>query len=178
MQSLTVIQKTFKVFKVLSKVAMILSFVWAGLTATGLLCGIVWYSGGSVLGASRETLLSLTMTGSLNQMMGVLLSDLVFALTDGALFLSAYRYFRQEQADGTPFTRSGAERIKRLGIRTIVLPLVAVILSAVFFELFGVSQAAMADRGNLSSLSMGIVLILASLVFRYGADLEGGEARC
>ena len=28
------------------------------------------------------------------------------------------------------------------------------------------------DWGNLSSLTMGIVLILASLIFRYGAELE------
>ena len=48
---------------------MILTFVWAGLTAVGLLCGIVWYCGGIVVGASRETLLFLTMTDSINQML-------------------------------------------------------------------------------------------------------------
>ena len=92
MNSLHTLQKTFRVFQTISKVAMILSFVWAGLTALGLLCGIAWYSGGSVAGASRETLQYLTTTDSLNRMMGVLLSDLVFALTDGTLFLLAFRY--------------------------------------------------------------------------------------
>lgn len=150
---------------------MILSFVWAGLTVVGLLCGIAWYAGGTVIGASKEALFSLKLTGSLNQMMGVLLSDMVFALADGTLLLLAFRYFKAEQADGTPFTHSGADQIKRLGIRTIVLPLVATILSAVFCELFGLSQA-MVDRGNLAGVFMGIVLILASLVFRYGAELE------
>lgn len=172
MNSLHTLQKTFRVFQTISKVAMILSFVWAGLTALGLLCGIAWYSGGSVAGASRETLQYLTTTDSLNRMMGVLLSDLVFALTDGTLFLLAFRYCKQEQMDGTPFTQGGAEQIKRLGIRTIVLPLVAVILSALFYGVFDVSRAAMADGGNLSSVSLGIALILASLIFRYGAELE------
>ena len=150
---------------------MILSFVWAGLTALGLLCGIAWYSGGSVAGASRETLQYLTTTDSLNRMMGVLLSDLVFALTDGTLFLLAFRYCKQEQMDGTPFTQGGAEQIKRLGIRTIVLPLVAAIVAAVIYAVFDLPQGSV-EWSNLTSLGMGIVLILASLIFRYGAELE------
>ena len=174
MNSLAAIQKTFRVFSVLSKVAMILSFVWAGLTALGLLCGIVWYSGGGAVMAGRETLLYLTAANSLSQMMGVLLTDLVFALTDGVLFLLAWRYFRQEQADGTPFTRNGAEQIRQLGIRTIVLPLAAVILAALFREAFGLTAAEEGD--DLWGVGLGIVLILASLVFRYGAELEGRES--
>ena len=102
----------------------------------------------------------------------MLLTDLVFALSDGVLLAFALRYFSREQADGTPFTQSGAEQIKRLGIRTIVLPLIAAILAAVFSELFGLTQAAADDWSNLASMSMGIVLILASLIFRYGAELE------
>lgn len=170
MNSLTAIQKTFRVFQVLAKVAMILSFVWAGLAVLGLLCGAVWYSGGTLVGADQETLLSLTSADSLNRMIGTLLTETVLALTDGTLFLFAFRYFRQEQADGTPFTQSGADQIRRLGIRTIVLPLVAAILSAVFCKLFDVTDPP--DWSNLPSLTMGLVLILASLVFRYGAELE------
>lgn len=177
MKSLQTIQKTFHVFQILTKIAMILSFVWAGLAGIGLLCGIAWYSGGSVIGANQQALLSLTLTSNLKQMIGVLLSDMVFALTDGILFAFAFRYFKQEQADGTPFTGSGAEQIKRLGIRTIVLPLVAAILSAVFYEIFDLSQTIAADWDNLASISMGIVLILASLIFRYVAELEGKGAR-
>ena len=176
MNSLNTVQKTFKVFQVLSKVAMILSFVWAGLIALGLLCGAVWYSGGTVVGASRETLLVMTETNSLNQMLGVLLSELVFALTDGVLFLLAFRYFRQEQADGTPFTRDGAEQVKYLGIWTIALPMAAVVLSAAFREVFGVSWAG--DWGNQFSVFLGVVLILASLIFRCGAELEERKNAC
>lgn len=94
MNSLDTLQKTFRVFKIISKVAMILSFVWAGLTVLGLLCGIAWYSGGSVIGASRETLQYLTAADSLDRMMGVLLSDLVFALTDGTLFFACVPVFQ------------------------------------------------------------------------------------
>ena len=70
MKSLQTIQKTFRVFQILTKIAMILSFVWAGLTALGMLCAAVWYHGGIVVGASRELLFTLTETGGLAEMIG------------------------------------------------------------------------------------------------------------
>lgn len=172
MKSLQPIQKTFRVFQILTKIAMILSFIWAGLAALGLLCGIVWYNGGTVIGADQEMMYSLTVTGGLTEMICVLLVDTILALTDGTLLAFALRYFKAEQADGTPFTKRGADQILRLGIRTIVLPLAAAILSAIVCELFGSLQSVSRDWGNLNSLTMGIVLILASLIFRYGAELE------
>ena len=176
MNSLNIVQKTFRVFEALAKAAMILSFVWAGFIVLGLACGAAWYSGAGVAGLSRETLLVMTRSNSLNQMMGVLLSELVFALTDGALFLLSFRYFRQEQADGPPFTRDGAEQVKYLGIWTIALPMAAVVLSAAFREVFNVSRAG--DWGNQFSVFLGVVLILASLIFRCGAELEEQKNVC
>ena len=41
MKSLQTIQKTFRVFQILSKIAMIRSFIWAGMAALGLLCAMV-----------------------------------------------------------------------------------------------------------------------------------------
>lgn len=105
-------------------------------------------------------------------MIGVLLVDVILALTDGILLVFALRYFKAEQADGTPFTQHGADRILHLGILTIVLPLVAAILSTLVCEFMTLPQDAVRDWGNLNSLTMGIVLILASLIFRYGAELE------
>lgn len=98
MKSLETVQKTFRVFQILTKVAMILFFVWAGLAALGLLCGVVWSSGGTVVGADREVLYSLTETNGLSQLIAVLLGETVMALTDGALLAFAYHYFKAEQA--------------------------------------------------------------------------------
>ena len=176
MKSLQTIQKTFRVFQILTRIGMILSFVWAGMAFAGLLCGIAWQSGVTVVGADRELLFALTVTKGLPEMIGVLLTDVIFALTDGTLLLMASRYFKEEQAAGTPFTEEGAEQVKRLGIRTIVLPLVAVILCTVVYEVCGLSGYAPRDWDNLMSVSMGIVLILASLIFRYGAVLEAERA--
>lgn len=172
MKSLETIQKTFRVFQILTKIAMILSFVWAGLSVLGLLCGVVWYNGGVVVGSNQELLYTLTETNGLNQLIAVLLADTIAALTDGILLVFAYRYFKAEQAAGTPFTHEGADQIRRLGVRTIVLPLVMIILIAVVYAMFGMPQGAGGDWSNGSSVTMGIVLILASIIFRYGADLE------
>lgn len=172
MKSLTTIQKTFHVFQVLTKIAMILSLIWAGLAALGLLCGIVWYTGGTVIGGDRELLQALTETGSLSEMIGVLTASVILALTDATLFVWTLRYLKDEQADGTPFTHRGADQIRQLGIRTIVLPLVAAILVSIVYGIFDVSKNLAGDWSNASSISMGITLILASLIFRYGAELE------
>ena len=85
MKSLQTIQKTFRVFQILSKIAMILSFVWAGLAALGLLCGVVWYSGGNVFGANQELLLTMTVTGGLTEMIGVLLVDFILSIIQSHL---------------------------------------------------------------------------------------------
>ena len=172
MKSLQTIQKTFRVLQNLTKIAMILSFVWAGLALLGMLCGAVWYGGGTVVGIGQAQLYSLTKTGGLIQMIAVLLTDAILALTDGTLLAFALAYFKAEQAVGTPFTHEGADAIRRLGIRNIVLPLVAVIVISAIFVTFGLPQPAGNDWSNLSSVSTGIVLILASPIFRYGADLE------
>ena len=170
MKCLHTIQNVFRVFQILSKIAMILSFVTAGLAAAGILCTIAWNSGGTVAGMDMETWQALTEMESLNHMLGVLLSDLVILLADGVLYLFAYRYFKAEQADGTPFTHHGADRIRRLGIQSIVLPLVAVIIAAVIHRYLDLPQTM--EWSNGSYVMLGIVLILASVVFHYGAELE------
>lgn len=175
MKTLESIQKTYKVFKPLAKIAMILSYIWAGITLVGLLCGVVWRTGGHVYGVSVENALKLAQAAGLEQMIGALLADLVFALTDGLLFFFAHRYLKQELADGTPFTLAGAEQVKSLGIKTIVMPLVAAIISAVIYECFGLSHPG--DRGNGTAVVLGIALILFSLVLRHGAELREGKEK-
>lgn len=175
MKTLESIQKTYQVFRTLAKIAMILSFIWAGTTLAGLLCGIAWRTGGSIMGVSVENALELTQAAGLEQMIGALLADFVFALTDGLLFLFAHRYFKQELADGTPFTLAGAGQVKSLGIKTIVMPLVAAIISAVIYECFGLTHPG--DRGNGTAVVLGIALILFSLVLRHGAELRKGKEK-
>ena len=151
---------------------MILCFVGSGLLLLGLLCGIVISSTGAVVSGGVETLYKLTASASFYEMIGTLLAEFVVTLTDALLFFHAWKYFSTEQADGTPFSRRGADMMKRLGILLIVLPAVAAIVVGVLHGIFDMSQIEAADVGNGTGVMMGIMLILVSVILRYGADLE------
>ena len=172
MKSLQTIQKICKIFQTLTKIAMILCFVGSGLLLLGLICGIVIASTGAVIAGNMETLYRLTSSASFFEMVGALLTEFMLTLTDAILFLHAYRYFSAEQADGTPFSHRGADLMKCLGITLIVLPAVAAILAGVLCGIFRLSQNIEIDLSNGTSLIMGIMLILVSVILRYGADLE------
>ena len=105
--------------------------------------------------------------------MAELLSNMVFLVTESILLTFAYRYLKTEQAEGTPFTENGAAQLRRLGIRCIYMPIVAIVIVAVITVFLGVERSG--DISNLPSVGTGIVLIMASLIFRYGAELEWGD---
>lgn len=169
MESLETIQKTCKVFQALTKVAMVLCFVGAGLLLLGLICGIVISSTGAVIAGNVETVYKLTSSSSFLEMVGTLLAEFVLVLTDALLFFHAWKYFSTEQADGTPFTETGAIMVRKLGIKLIVMPIVAAVIAATIYASFGIDAAA-PDNG--ASVVMGIALILVSLILSYGAELE------
>lgn len=170
MKSLQTVQKTFRVFQILTKIAFVFSIVGASICAVGVLCAVVWYNGGQVFSLFGTPLEPFGNGEGLNQVLAVLLSDLILLATDAILMGFAGRYFKTEQAEGTPFTENGAELLKKLGIRCIWMPIVAVVIASVITACLGVERSG--DISNLPSLMTGIVLILASLIFRYGAELE------
>lgn len=172
MKSLQTIQKTCKVFQTLTKIVMILCFVGSGLLLLGLICGIVISSTGAVIAGNMETLYRLTSSASFFEMVGTLLAEFVLTLTDALLFFHAWKYFSTEQADGTPFSHRGADLMKRLGILLIVLPAVASVMVGVLHGIFNLTQIEAADVGNGTSVMMGIMLILVSVILHYGAELE------
>ena len=171
MKSLQTIQKTCKVFQTLTKIVMILCFVGSGLLFLGLICGIVISGTGAVIAGNMETLYRLTSSASFFEMVGMLLAEFVLTLTDALLFFHAWKYFSAELSDGTPFSHRGADSMKRLGILLIVLPAVATILVGVLHGIFDLTQIETADVGNGTSVMMGIMLILVSVILRYGAEL-------
>ena len=173
MKSLQTIQKTFRVFQILIKIAFVFSIVGASLCAVGALCALAWYTGGQVFSLFGEPVTIFAIGVGMNQMLAVMLSDLVLLSAEAILLAFAGQYLKTEQAEGTPFTENGANLLKKLGIRCIYLPIVSVVIASV------ITVCLDAERGgefnNLPSVSIGIILILASLIFRYGAELEAGN---
>lgn len=171
MKSLTTIQKTFRVFQILTKIAMVFSFVGAGLAAVAIACGMVWQNGGTVIGADMNMLFDLTETSELREMIGVLAVDMVILIMDGIILAHALHYFKVEQADGTPFTYHGSVLIRKQGIRTIVLQLVAGSVAAALGVIYELPRS-FDNWDSAWGVTMGVGMILLSLIFKYGADLE------
>ena len=173
MKSLESIQKVFNVFKTLSKVGMVFCIVTASLCVLGALCVFVVSSGGHVFFLFGESLDVYVVGSDYKESLAVMLSTTFILVGEAILLGNSYHYFKKEVNDGTPFTHSGAESIKRLGIRYIYIPIVSIVIATVIFEIFGIDSANdLMDFSNVFSLTTGIILILASLIFNYGAELE------
>ena len=170
MNSLQTIQKIFRVFQILTKIAFVFTIVEASICAVGVLCTAAWYNGGQVFCLFGEPVTVFNSGEELNQVLAVQLSNLILLAVDAFLLGFAGRYFKIERAEGTPFTKNGAELLKKLGIRCIWMPIVAVVIASVITVCLGAESGG--DISNLSGLVTGIVLILASLIFQYGAELE------
>lgn len=171
MKSLQTIQKTFGVFETIVRVARILAIVGACLCAAGALCAVVGGSGGRVISLFGEELKMFTPGPELKPLLGRMLSYTVLLCAQIFLLTLAGQYFRAERADGTPFTARGAQLLKKLAIRCIYVPVVALIVVAVLTVCMDVPDVD-GIAGNLPGLVLGLVLLLASFIFQYGAELE------
>lgn len=170
MEQLQKIQKAAHVFQILTKIAYIFSIVGASLCAVGALCAFSWYSGGQVFSLFGEPITMFSTSLGMRETLAVMLGDCVLLVTEAILLFFAGSYLKAEQADGTPFTQTGAEQLRKLGIRCIWMPIVAMVIVSVIGVCFNVEN--LDTTSNLPSLAVGIVLILASMIFRYGAALE------
>ncbi len=104
MKTLQSIQKTFRVFQILAKIAFIFSIIGASCCALGALCVGVWNNGGQVFSLFGQPIIAFAQGENLRQAYGVMLSDLVYLTTDAILLGLAGQFFKTEQAAGTPFT--------------------------------------------------------------------------
>ena len=170
MEQLQKIQKTVHVFEILTKIAYVFSIVGAVFCAVGALCALAYVSSRQVFSLFGEPITIFSTTRSMSQTLAVLLADFVMITAEAILLSFALRYLKAEQAAGTPFTEAGAEQLKRLGIRCIWMPIVAMVVASVIGVCYDVEN--IGSDSNLPSLVTGIVLILASMIFRYGAALE------
>lgn len=167
--SLTSIQKCTRVFRVLVRIGLILSIVGAVFGLAALMLWIHWNNAPATGIPQLDQVMQLIDRGSYYHTLSTLIADVVGCAFGGALLWLFHRYLTHELADGTPFTFSGASELRRLGVVTIVLPLVGLCLQAIPYTVYDLSYPNRMENGT--SVLLGVVLILASLVFRYGAEL-------
>ena len=165
MQNLMKVQKACHVFKVLVTIAMVVCFI----TAAAMISSFV------SLYAFDSSVLSQMITEELTDLsreetLAGLLSMFFEALIDAILLVIARSYLVFELSEKTPFTAKGADKMKKLGIICIVMPVVASMLSAAVYTYYGFESSSYETENT--GIIIGIVLIVLSFVLRYGADLE------
>ena len=175
--TLKIIQTVSKVGKIISKIV----YVCCIIGFCGCVIGIIAFACGTQIlkfdGVSIEEWLEKAQTNSAS-VYNAMVVGLVLCSAEAVLAKFGEKYFTRELADGTPFNLDGAKELTRLGILTIVIPLGAVILSAIIQGIFKacVPEVIKVELSNYVSVSMGLVLLLTSLICKYGAEIT--EAKC
>lgn len=170
------IQKVFGVFKILSQVFMIICFVAAGLALVSV---ILTLAGGNapIAKIGGVSIYLPVFFETKEPALGnekacwVMVAGFVAAACEGILLAFAYRYFKIEQKEGTPFTENGAKITLNLGITAIVLSVVSSGIQSTIYGVMKISEISK-DLSNEWGVLLGVALILFSLIIRYGADLE------
>lgn len=167
MSNLEKIQKGMRVLQILSKIVLILVIVGIALTSISAIL-----VASDVLNEENQFLhfLSVTDEMSKGQLVGTMAAAAGSLLLSGILTAFAYRYFTAELKEGTPFTNAGADRIKQLGIITIVISVISTGFTGGIYEMIGLAEWSGSD--HVVDIAPGICLILLAMVVRYGAELE------
>jgi len=176
MTRLEKIQKVFGVFKIISRIGMIVCYAAAALAVAG---GIIHLANGEMvffkLGGTTVYLpFMYNFSGDFaaDAKPGwIMISSGLGALFKGILLTFACRYFTLEQKAGTPFTENGAKSLLTLGILSIVLSAVEASVRAAIYEIMKISEIA-EGFSSAWGVILGVCLILFSLIAKYGAELE------
>lgn len=170
MKTLNTINKTFDVFRILTKVLMILGFVAVDIELlSGILTVAVMNGAGNF---DLSLLMEISEGADLKFIATNLFTDVIYLVSESILLLFAFRYFTKELSDGTPFTLNGAKQVKNLGIITIILPQVAELTSITVHYFTGYEDT---NSGYTGFIVLGITLILISLILKHGTEIQNNN---
>lgn len=177
--TLNTIQTLSKIGRVFSKIIYICCIVGTvsciiGMAslAAGLDGALKWH------GVTIHGIIESSADMSVGNLYAAMATGLIFCIAEGIIAKFAEVYFKHELSDGTPFTLAGSKELLRLGILTIALPLGGTVLAAIIHGVMEHAMAGVTDvtRGDLSSVSLGVMFLVLSVVLRYGAELGASSA--
>ena len=86
--------------------------------------------------------------------------------------LHVFKYIKHEIHDGTPYTEEGAKELKEIGIHIILHPVITASLIALMDVALGQKFPSFFTGTTYIGVLLGSVLVLVSLILKYGAELE------
>lgn len=174
MKTLNIIQRLCKIAKIFSKivyVCCIVGFVGCVVGAVAMAFGVHM---AEIKGFSLKSILQNEAGVAEGTIWAAIAVGAVLCVGEFFVARKAYAYFANELLEGTPFTMTGAKELLRLGISAVWIPVASVLsaqivqaIIAQFFE--GVESIAL---DSFESIATGIMLIVCSLLCRYGAELR------
>lgn len=165
MKSLKTVQTISKVLGILTKIGYIFTIIGAaGVLAGGIILLCIPSIGENIVSLALSEIPDVNASR-----LGVtLISESVCLIGAAVAMYFTCKYFKNELADGTPFTHRGAKELLRAGIINIAVPLGAICIAAIICTIFDVPEP---DFSNESGITTGVTMLLLSFVFNYGADL-------
>lgn len=172
MNTLKVIQTLAKVAKILNKILFICCIVGFCLCVVGIVSLALGAPTLKLGGVTLESFVQKTPAKTVGTVYAALAAGAILCVGEGILSKFAVHYFDRELRDGTPFTLDGVRELTRLGILTILIPVASQIVSQIVCTILSKTLAgvSMPDTEGVSSVSVGVMILIAALLCRYGAE--------
>lgn len=177
MKTLNTIQTLSKIGKVLSKIAFILSIIGAAVCCVGIVCYALLNNAIKIDGQEISAFLTQRANISGASVYAIMAAGILLCAAEAVVARFAEIYFKNELAAGMPFTFEGAQEMLRLGIITIAVPLGTVIVCAIILGIASsfVPGLEKVDIDNSGSVALGVMFIILSVIFKYGAEIREGK---
>ena len=174
-KTLKVIQTIAKIAKVLSTIFFVIGIVGFCLCVVGIIFLAVGFDSVQIGGVTVRSIIAKNAEMSNTELYMVMVSGLIECAVMAVLCKFTEIYCKHELSDGTPFTLSGSKELFRLGILRLAIPLAAQILLSIVLAILvhgsaEVNKVTVSSNGG--SFGVGLVLLLLSLVFRFGAQKD------
>lgn len=176
-KTLKTIQTLAKIGRILSKIIFILSIVGFCGCLAGLISLAVGFTAIQIGGVTLHSIIENKAGLTMGTLYAAMTGGMILCAAEAVLSKFAEHYFKRELADGTPFNLGGAKELLRLGILTICIPVGAVILAAIVQAILSLTLTDVVplDMSAYGSTSLGIMMIVSSLLCKYGAEKCGNE---
>ncbi len=174
MKSLKIIQTLAKIGKIISNIIFICCIVGACICAVGIISMVLMGNHPVQVGdVSIHGLIESESITSTPVMYAYLAVTMVACIAEAIVSKFAVSYFKNELADGTPFTTKGAKELLCLGILSAALSIVVPVVAGIGFAVASHFSPGLQefDMESGSSMGTGIAMIILSLFCRYGAEL-------
>ena len=177
MQFLSVVQTLAKIGRIFSKIIFILCIVCFSICTVALISLLIGFDGFKIGGVTIRGIIENEGGLPIASLYTDVAVGMILCASEAVLSKFAELYFKRELADGTPFTHRGAKELLRLGILAIAIPIGTAIVCGIVAAIISALHPEVKELSfdSFSSVGLGVMMIVTSVICRYGAELREGK---